>query len=118
MHQGLRAAAVAVPVFTLPRRALAAAPRALAMAHTHTHESIDVVYAVGPDYRPDALRSLDHFLRDHYSGDQAPIDPALHDLLAAFLQHRRRHRFLQGLVFGISLGLQAGPRSRRQAAHF
>lgn len=83
LHQGLRAAAVAVPVFTLPGRALAAAPRALAMAHTHTHESIDVVYAVGPDYRPDALRSLDHFLRDHYSGDQAPIDPALHDLLHA-----------------------------------
>ena len=81
LHHGLRAAAVAMPVLALPGRALAAAPRALAMVHTHTHETIDIVYAAGTDYRPAALQRLDHFLRDHYSGAVAPIDPALHDLL-------------------------------------
>ena len=81
LHHGLRAAAVAMPVLALPGRALAAAPRALAMVHTHTHETIDIVYAAGTDYRPAALQRLDHFLRDHYSGAVAPIDPTLHDLL-------------------------------------
>ena len=83
LHHGLRAAAVAVPVLSLPGRALAAAPRALAMVHTHTRETIDIVYAAGTDYRPDALQVLNHFLRDHYSGAVAPIDPNLHDLLHA-----------------------------------
>ena len=85
LHHGLRAMAVsaAAPALVLPGRARAAAPRQLAMAHTHTREDIDVVYAVGPHYEPAALQQLDHFLRDHYSGDVGHIDPALHDLLHA-----------------------------------
>lgn len=85
LRQGLRAAAAtaAVPALVIPGRALAAAPRELAMAHTHTREDIDIVYAIGPRYEPVALQRLDHFLRDHYSGDVGRIDPALHDLLHA-----------------------------------
>lgn len=83
LRHGARLASVAVPVLVLPGRALAAAPRALAMAHTHTREDIDLVYAVGSQYQPGALRALDHFLRDHYSGEVGHIDPTLHDLLHA-----------------------------------
>lgn len=76
-------ATAAAPSLVIPGRALAAAPRSLAMAHTHTREDIDLVYAVGPRYEPSALQALDHFLRDHYSGDVGRIDPKLHDLLHA-----------------------------------
>lgn len=85
LHQGLRAvaASAAVPALAVPGRALAAAPRQLAMAHTHTGEAIDVTYAFGPRYAPAALKRLDHFLRDHYSQEVGRIVPALHDLLHA-----------------------------------
>ncbi len=85
LQLGLHAAATtaALPALLIPGRALAAAPRQLALAHTHTREDIDVVYAVGPHYEAPALRRLDHFLRDHYSGEVGRIEPALHDLLHA-----------------------------------
>ena len=84
-HQGLRAvaASAAVPALVAPGRALAAAPRHLALSHTHTGEAIDVTYAFGPRYAPAALKQLDHFLRDHYSQEVGHIAPALHDLLHA-----------------------------------
>jgi len=55
--------------------------RDLSMVHTHTRERIALVYAVERSYVPDALSSLNHFLRDHYSGDVGQIDPRLYDLL-------------------------------------
>ena len=51
------------------------------MAHTHTREQIDVVYAVDRRYDTAALGALNHFLRDHYSGEVGTIDPPLFDLL-------------------------------------
>lgn len=92
LRQGLRhgatlTALAAAPALVLPARAQAVAPpaplRGLVMNHLHTHEHIDVVYARGGSYLPDALGSLDHFLRDHYSGEIGRIDPTLHDLLHA-----------------------------------
>jgi uncharacterized protein YcbK (DUF882 family) len=83
LRHGLHVATGAVPVLVLPGRALAAAPRSLAMSHTHTREAIDLVYAVGDRYEAGALSALDRFLRDHYSGDVGRIDPKLHDLLHA-----------------------------------
>jgi uncharacterized protein YcbK (DUF882 family) len=74
----------AASVLPLARKAQAnAAPggRELALVNTHTRERIELVYAVGPSYVPDALTALNRFLRDHYSGDVAPIDPQLFDLL-------------------------------------
>ena len=65
------------------RRALAsqAGAKGLDLAHTHTHERLTLVYALGEQYVPDALGALNHFLRDHYSGDVGVIDPQLFDLL-------------------------------------
>lgn len=77
------AATIALPAFAMPARALAAAPRTLSLAHTHTREDIDLVYAVGDRYEPAALTALDRFLRDHYTGEVGRIDPRLHDLLHA-----------------------------------
>lgn len=81
---GLATAALAGSL-SLPARARAV-PRALGLVHTHTRETIDLVYAVGPTYDPVALGSLNHFLRDHYSGQVGRIDPQLHDLLHAVRQ--------------------------------
>ena len=65
------------------QRALASRPdaRSLALDHTHTGEQLALVYAVGEQYVSDALSTLNHFLRDHYSGDVGVIDPQLFDLL-------------------------------------
>lgn len=66
----------------LPARASSQAGiRTLAMDHTHTGERIELVYASGTHYLPDALGSLNQFLRDHYNGQVGRIDPALFDLL-------------------------------------
>ena len=65
------------------RPALASLPQArrLEFDHLHTGETISVVFAVGEHYVPDALNTLNYFLRDHYSGEVGTIDPQLFDLL-------------------------------------
>ena len=49
--------------------------------HTHTHERLDVVYRRGDTYLPEALTELDHYLRDHRTGEVRHFDPHLFDLL-------------------------------------
>ena len=49
--------------------------------HTHTGERLDVVYRRGGRYIPEALDDLDHYLRDHRTGDVRHFDPRLFDLL-------------------------------------
>jgi uncharacterized protein YcbK (DUF882 family) len=49
--------------------------------HTHTRERLDIVYRRGDTYLPEALNELDHFLRDHRTGDVHHFDPHLFDLL-------------------------------------
>ena len=49
--------------------------------HTHTGERLDVVYRRGDQYIPEALDELDHYLRDHRTGDARHFDPRLFDLL-------------------------------------
>jgi len=49
--------------------------------HTHTNERLDIVYRRGDAYIPAALDQLDHFLRDHRTGDVRHFDPHLFDLL-------------------------------------
>lgn len=80
-HTASFAAAGALPALSMPARAALAGPRELAMVHTHTHEQIDLVFAHSERYVPEALSSLNHFLRDHYTGDIGPIDPGVFDLL-------------------------------------
>lgn len=50
--------------------------------HTHTGERLDVVYRRGDQYIPEALEELDHYLRDHRTGDVRHFDPRLFDLLS------------------------------------
>ncbi|HTZ89373.1 MAG TPA: DUF882 domain-containing protein [Alloacidobacterium sp.] len=58
----------------------------LRLYHLHTGERIDVVYRIGNHYLPDAVAELDHFLRDHRTGDEKDYDvrefDLLHDLMA------------------------------------
>jgi uncharacterized protein YcbK (DUF882 family) len=77
------AAAAALPAGARAARTVPEAPdaRALAFFHTHTQERIEIVYAVGDGYVPQALGSLNRFMRDHYTGDVGVIDPVLFDLL-------------------------------------
>ena len=49
--------------------------------HTHTGEHLDIVYRVGETYLPAALDQLDHFLRDHRTGEIRHYDPRVFDLL-------------------------------------
>jgi uncharacterized protein YcbK (DUF882 family) len=74
-------AAGSLPALVAPARAALPEARGLALVHTHTRETLDLVYAVGPRYVPGALGTLDQFLRDHYTGDVGRIDPGLFDLL-------------------------------------
>ncbi len=53
----------------------------LRLYHTHTGEHLDVVYRLGDRYIPGALEELDHYLRDHRTGDVRHFDPRLFDLL-------------------------------------
>ncbi len=55
--------------------------REIALDHTHTLEKVQLVYALNDDYIPPALRQLNVFLRDHYSGAIGTMDPALYDQL-------------------------------------
>jgi uncharacterized protein YcbK (DUF882 family) len=58
----------------------------LHLYHLHTGEHIDIVYRVGDHYLPEAVAQLDHFLRDHRTGDVKDYDvkefDLLHDLMA------------------------------------
>lgn len=81
-HTARLAAAAALPALSAAA-AMASVPdtRGLALVHTHTHEKIDLVYADGERYVPEALGSLNRFLRDHYTGDIGLMDPQIFDLL-------------------------------------
>jgi uncharacterized protein YcbK (DUF882 family) len=82
LHQAARlAAAGTLPVLAAPALASVPKGRALALAHTHTREHIDLVYAVEERYVPEALGSLNRFLRDHYTGEVGNMDPQVFDLL-------------------------------------
>ncbi|MGH9613446.1 MAG: YcbK family protein [Bryobacteraceae bacterium] len=68
--------------------AAAAFPASLPVEHrlrlyeTHTGEHLDVVYKLGDHYVPEGLAELDHFLRDHRTGDVHHYAPRLFDLLS------------------------------------
>ena len=53
----------------------------LRLYHTHTNERLDIVYRHGDTYDPAALDKLEHFLRDHRTGEVHSYDPRVFDLL-------------------------------------
>lgn len=73
--------------------------RDLSLDHTHTRESIELTYAVGSRYVPEALSDLNHFLRDHYSGLVGRMDPGLYDIMHALsvsLKVRSPYQIISG----------------------
>lgn len=87
LGRSLAAAKIAAAGVLLPGGARAFAPasaaeaRRLSLNHLHTQERTALVYAVGGDFVPTALDHLNHFLRDHYTGEVGVIDPELFNLL-------------------------------------
>jgi len=79
------ATALALPGAAYVPPALAALPnaRTISLRHTHTGESLSLVYALGSDYVQASLARANQFLRDHYSGAIGTIDPALFEQLFA-----------------------------------
>ena len=55
--------------------------RRLSFYHTHTGESLDIVYSRGGEYIDSALLEIDEFLADFRSGDRGTIDPGLLDFI-------------------------------------
>ena len=72
----------------------------LRMYHLHTHESLDVTYRVGDRYVPSALAMLNHFLRDHRTGDNASYDPHEFDLLHAIMAKLHRPNGVIDIICG------------------
>lgn len=75
------AALVAVPDLAQAMARLPENARALAFRHTHTGESLSLVYRVGDRYVTEGMQRLAHLMRDFRSGDVHPVDPALLDTL-------------------------------------
>ena len=75
--------AAGLSAFALPRplSAQSAGGRELRFFHTHTSERLAVEYHDGRSYLPDALTTVNQFLRDFRTGDVHEIDPRLLDLL-------------------------------------
>lgn len=77
------AAAVATTLL-LPNTAFAAVKkdvRKLCFDHTHTGESLDIVYWANGTYVKDGLKKVNYLLRDFRNDKQKSIDPALLDRL-------------------------------------
>ena len=62
--------------------ALPRTTRWLELASTHTGEVLSVAFRGASGLAQDAVRSLQHLLRDHRNNQQHPIDVALYDHLA------------------------------------
>jgi len=92
----------------------------LRLYHTHTDESIDIVYRQGDEYLPDAIAQLDFFLRDHRTGDVHHFDPRLFDLLSDLTTELGRRDTEIAVVCGYrtpSTNASLRRRSRRVAKH-
>ena len=56
--------------------------RELHLYHTHTGERIAIIYRQGDTLLPEAEQQLDHFLRDHRTGEVKHYDPHVFDILS------------------------------------
>ena len=71
----------------VPARVGAASParpapeRVLSFFHTHTGERLKTSYCCGGVYQLEALKEINHILRDFRTNEIMPIDPKLLDLL-------------------------------------
>ena len=72
----------------------------LRLYHLHTGEQIDIVYRIGDEYIPSALDRLNHFLRDHRTGDVSDYDPREFDTLHALMARLHRPDAVIDIVCG------------------
>lgn len=78
-HSAAFAAAFALP--SAARAALAAPEKLLSFYNTHTGEATRSTFWANGEYIPAGLAEINKVLRDHRSGEIAPIDPRLLMLL-------------------------------------
>jgi uncharacterized protein YcbK (DUF882 family) len=71
----------ATATVTPPSDVRAADARQLSFYHTHTGQSLDVVYYENGEYVGSALDEINRFLKDFRTGDVAEMDPKLLDIL-------------------------------------
>lgn len=57
-------------------------PRWVKLHNVHTQEKVEAVYFEKGEYVPDAVQALDKVLRDYRTGDVAPMNPELFDIMA------------------------------------
>lgn len=57
--------------------------RRLSIFNTHTEEMLEICYCRNGAYRPEAMRQINHLLRDHRTGDIEAIKARLLDVLYA-----------------------------------
>jgi uncharacterized protein YcbK (DUF882 family) len=76
-------ATLVVPLVWAPRHLLADTNslRTLRLTHTHTGERLAIEYFSRGTYLPDAIATVNYFLRDFRTGEVHDIDPELLDLL-------------------------------------
>lgn len=66
--------------------------RMLSFSHTHTGETMSVVYKVGDKFLSNSLASISRLMRDFRSGDVHPMDPALLDILWQMQRNLKNNR--------------------------
>ena len=72
----------ALPTLAIPGRLAASSDtRLLRFTHTHTGERLAIEYFSGSAYLPDAMATVNHFLRDFRTNEVHDIDSGLLDLL-------------------------------------
>lgn len=85
LRGGLGAAcALAASGLPFPVRAAIELPineRRVSLANKQTGEKLNVTYFQDGIYQPDAMKQINHLLRDHHNGRETSIDPNLLDLL-------------------------------------
>jgi uncharacterized protein YcbK (DUF882 family) len=75
------AALLIVGILAPPDRAFSVDERRLSFYHTHTHESLEVTYALGGEYIASALDEINDFLADFRTGDATVMDAELLDVI-------------------------------------
>jgi uncharacterized protein YcbK (DUF882 family) len=61
-------------------------PRWVKLRNIHTDEKLEAVYWENGEYVPDAVKALNHVLRDYRNDESHPIDPGLYDILGKIAQ--------------------------------
>jgi len=69
--------------------------RTLAFHNLHTGEKLETTFCIGHQFLPDSLRSVNHLLRDHRTGEACEMSPELLVLLDDLQQLLGNRRTLQ-----------------------